>query len=67
MDTFPMTPSSYTALEEELKLLKGPERQRVIAAISKRGRTGICRKTPNTMRPKSNKATMKAGSRSLRT
>lgn len=29
-----MTPSSYDALEEELKLLKGPERQRIIAAIS---------------------------------
>ncbi|MGC6511745.1 MAG: transcription elongation factor GreA [Parvibaculales bacterium] len=34
MDTFPMTPGSYDALEEELKLLKGPERQRIIAAIS---------------------------------
>ena len=34
MEKAPMTPSSYAALEEEIKLLKGPERQRIIAAIS---------------------------------
>ncbi len=34
MEKAPMTPSSYAALEEEIKLLKGPERQRIIAAIA---------------------------------
>ncbi len=34
METAPMTATSYEALEAEVKSLKGPERQRIIKAIS---------------------------------
>ncbi len=34
MDTVPMTPDSYEALDQEIKTLKGPERQQIIAAIA---------------------------------
>ena len=34
METVPMTSGGYDALDTELKRLKGPERQRIIKAIS---------------------------------
>ena len=34
METVPMTSGGYDALDIELKRLKGPERQRIIRAIS---------------------------------
>ena len=34
MEKVPMTEGSYQKLDEEIKLLKGPERQRIIKAIA---------------------------------
>ena len=34
MEKVPMTEAGYAALDEEIKRLKGPERQRIIKAIA---------------------------------
>ena len=34
MEKVPMTDGSYQKLDEEIKFLKGPERQRIIKAIA---------------------------------
>ena len=53
METVPMTSGGYDALDTELKRLKGPERRRIIKAISEaRIRMVICRKMPNITPPR---------------
>ena len=66
MEKIPMTEGGFNRLEAELKQLRTHDRPAVIRRLRKRGSMAICRRTRNTTRPVSARASSKAGSPSWR-